>query len=288
VYNGEGVYLYSPDRLDNEIIGDEGESAEGIVPSDRYSQYISDCDVLHFKKAGIKHALQYFKQRAQTPTHIVIIAGLMVGRGLNIVSSDYQWHLTHQILRVSDTADISDLIQKLRLLGIFRDSLPLRLFLTKKEATNLKKGHFLHNTLLDGAESVEDLVFVPELVEQIEIPSGYIPRRRTTKKCAEPTWNEIVVEKKAEQPIKRRMNGYVYQVLQSNKETMVKKLLQHINPDITYTREQLIVVAEAAGYKDPSAIIRAMCNSRTTFACWVFEEIDGKFKIREEIRDEWK
>jgi hypothetical protein len=196
VYNGEGVYLYSPQRLDNEIIGDEGEPTEGIVPSDRYSHYISDCNVLHFKKAGIKHALQYFKNRAQTPSHIIIIAGLMVGRGLNIVSSDYQWHLTHQILRVSDNADISDLIQKLRLLGIFRDSLPLRLFLTKREATNLKKGHFLHNTLLNGAENHETLAVMPELVEEIGMPAGHIPRRRTTKKCMEPNWNEIVEEKK--------------------------------------------------------------------------------------------
>jgi hypothetical protein len=196
VYNGEGVYLYSPHRLDNEIIGDEGELTEGVLPNDRYSHYISDCNVLHFKKAGIKHALQYFKNREQTPSHIIIIAGLMVGRGLNIVSSDYQWHLTHQILRVSDNADISDLIQKLRLLGIFRDSLPLRLFLTKREATNLKKGHFLHNTLLNGAEHYEALGAMPELVEEIEMPAGHIPRRRTTKKCAEPSWNEIVEEKK--------------------------------------------------------------------------------------------
>jgi hypothetical protein len=196
VYNGEGIYLYSAQRLDNEIEGDEGEMSEGVVPNDRFSHYIQDCNVLHFKKAGIKHALQYFKNRARPPTHILIIAGLMVGRGLNIVSSDYQWHVSHQILRVSDTADVADLIQKLRLLGVFRDSTPLKLFLTKKESENLKRGHLLHNTLLDGAQRQRTQVIMPVLVEQIPISKDHIPIRRTTKKCPEPNWNEQEEEKK--------------------------------------------------------------------------------------------
>jgi hypothetical protein len=128
---------------------------------------------------------------------------------------------------------------------------------------------------------------------------GNIPQRRTTKKCKEPCWNrvakeqeqyeEVVEEEKEEKKMEANTkNGYVYQVLQSTKETMIKKFLRNINPDSSYTREQLVSMAETAGYKDPSAIVRAMCNSRTSFACWVFEEIGDKFKIREEIRDEWK
>jgi hypothetical protein len=170
--------------------------SEGVVPNDRFSHYIQDCNVLHFKKAGIKHALQYFKNRARPSTHILIIAGLMVGRGLNIVSSDYQWHVSHQILRVSDTADVADLIQKLRLLGVFRDSTPLKLFLTKKESENLKRGHLLHNTLLDGAQRQRTQLIMPVLVEQIPISKDHIPIRRTTKKCPEPNWNEQEEETK--------------------------------------------------------------------------------------------
>ena len=285
VYNGEGVYLYSPQRLDNEIIGDEGELTEGILPNDRYSHYISDCNVLHFKKAGIKHALQYFKNREQTPSHIIIIAGLMVGRGLNIVSSDYQWHLTHQILRVSDNADISDLIQKLRLLGIFKDSLPLRLFLTKREATNLKKGHFLHNTLLNGAEHYEALGVMPELVEEIEMPAGHIPRRRTTKKCAEPSWNEIVEEVVSKDNDKHI--GEVYSRLHSTKTSFLQTFLRKIDPTKVYSFDELCNLAKSSGYQQPAQIIRSLCSEQNTFTIWIFMKDGENWCVRPNLREEW-
>jgi hypothetical protein len=222
----------------------------------------------------------------------------MVGRGLNVVSTDFKWHITHQILRNSDMATCADIVQKLRLLGIYLDLIQVHLFCLQRDAIAIKQSAKLQKRIFEGADLHEELATMPDLCEEIKMYVGNIPQRRTTKKCREPRWNKVAkeqeqyedveVEKEEKKMEANTKNGYVYQVLQSTKETMIKKFLRNINPDSSYTREQLVSMAETSGYKDPSAIVRAMCNSRTSFACWVFEEIGDKFKIREEIRDEWK
>jgi hypothetical protein len=190
-YNGEGVYAYSPQGLEMNILDADGESCRG-EPS--LSNYLVGCPVLHYKSLGIGDILQYFRDQESAPTHIVIIAGQMVGRGLNIVSNDYQWHLTHQILRVSDTATCADITQSCRVFGVYHDSVPTRLYCLQKDAMSLKQSHFLQRRIYEGANLHDISENMPTLCEQIKMFVGHIPRRRTTKKCTEPEWNKVAKE----------------------------------------------------------------------------------------------
>lgn len=189
VYNGEGVYAYSPDGMSNEIKDSEGQVCRGKAPK---SVYLEDArTALYFDSLTIGDILQYFKERG-TAMHIVIIAGQMVNRGLNICSNDYKWHLTHQILKLSDTATCADNNQiSGRLFGIYRDTVPLRLFVLKKDALSLKQSHYLQKRIFEGACLHELAERMPNLCQQIKVFVGLIPKRKTTKKCREPHWNKV-------------------------------------------------------------------------------------------------
>jgi hypothetical protein len=158
--------------------------------------------------------LQYFKDRPDSPTHIVIIAGLMVGRGLNIVSNDYRWHLTHQILKMPSNATCSDLAQRIRLLGIYRDTVPTTLFCVQKDAMSLKQAHQLQNRIYEGAELHEEVENMPTLCEQIKVYVGLVPKRKTTKKCDEPHWNLVAKEREQYgEVVEEKMDGMYYCVI---------------------------------------------------------------------------
>jgi hypothetical protein len=120
----------------------------------------------------------------------------MVNRGLNICSNDYKWHLTHQILKLSDTATCADNNQiSGRLFGIYRDTVPLRLFVLKKDALSLKQSHYLQKRIFEGACLHELADRMPNLCQQIKVFVGLIPKRKTTKKCREPHWNKVANER---------------------------------------------------------------------------------------------
>jgi hypothetical protein len=74
----------------------------------------------------ISDVLQELKDSGET-CPIVIFAGDIAGRGVSYVSRDYAWHLTHQRLIVSKSCPEPELMQKVRLCGVYRDSIPLKL-----------------------------------------------------------------------------------------------------------------------------------------------------------------
>lgn len=197
VYNGDGVFMYSPEGIDRDVTVKTQDGKEKLHKAKfDASPYFKQCSgVAYFKQLNLGDALQYLKSRRDPPTHIVIIAGLMVGRGLNIVSSDFQWHLTHQILKTSDTATCADVLQKCRCFGIYRDRIPINLYCLQKDAISIKQSLKLQARLFEGAELEEAIKSMPELCEEIKIYVGNIPKRRTTKKCAEPQWNKVAKER---------------------------------------------------------------------------------------------
>lgn len=87
------------------------------------------------KKIGISETLQKLKNdytydntHENKHTHIIIISGLMASRGISFVSDDYKWHLTDQYSLVSDKTNEADILQKIRLHGVYNDDIPLILY----------------------------------------------------------------------------------------------------------------------------------------------------------------
>jgi hypothetical protein len=238
-YNGEGVYAYSPRGLDREIPDHEGEMCWG---DESASPYLVDCPVKHFKSLGIGDILQYFKKYSvkDRTTHIVIIAGQMVGRGLNIVSNDYKWHLTHQILRVSETSTCADITQSCRVFGIYSDNIPTTLYCLQKDAMNLKQSHELQKRIFEGADLSQVTENMPELCKQIKMFVGHIPRRRTTKKCAEPEWN-CVAKEREQYGEDREMVEEKIENIQDDEEWGLKHMIQNLRARLNEGRETVII-----------------------------------------------
>ncbi len=151
--------------------------------------------VVQYKNIGIGDILQALKDTdfkgEEHYSHVIIIAGHMVGRGLNICSNDFKWHLTHQILSNSATATCSDITQSCRLFGKYNDSIPTRLFCVQNDAMSLKQTHYLQNRIFEGANLHDLTENMKTLCETLKIFVGLIPKRKLTKKIKQPEFNKV-------------------------------------------------------------------------------------------------
>lgn len=73
--------------------------------------------------------------------NIVIIAGCMADRGINFADYESGWHLTHQIMIKPKTASCASALQGCRILGNFRDLIPLKLFTTEEIKSKIEKSY---------------------------------------------------------------------------------------------------------------------------------------------------
>jgi len=107
-----------------------------------------------FPNGTIQSALQFLKNNGGVTKfpRILIISHGMVGRGINIVSTDFGWHCTHMFYRPSTSSNIPTLLQSMRLCGIFTDSIPLSCFLEKSVYENLYKGYLLQEDIFSRRE----------------------------------------------------------------------------------------------------------------------------------------
>jgi hypothetical protein len=136
--------------------------------------------------------------------HIVIIGGQMVSRGLNIVSTDYQWHLTHQIYKTSAQSTCAEDIQGCRIFGVYRDNIPTRLYCLQKDINNITQAQHLQERIYEGASFHQLTESLPQLCEKIKVFKGLIPRKRTTKKCMEPQWKKVQSERAQYEEVQER------------------------------------------------------------------------------------
>ena len=92
-------------------------------------------------RENVSSFLQYLKNNGgvKKNSHIIILSGYMAGRGISFVSEDYKWHLTDEYLVMSKSADEPELIQKVRLQGIYKDNIPLTLYTTDDVQKDLLK-----------------------------------------------------------------------------------------------------------------------------------------------------
>ena len=96
------------------------------------------------KCCNVSSFLQYLKDNggSKEHSHIIIMSGYMAGRGISFVSEDYNWHLTDEYLVVSKTSDEPELIQKVRLQGIYKDDITLTLYTTEDAYKDLLKASY--------------------------------------------------------------------------------------------------------------------------------------------------
>lgn len=120
-YNGEGITLRG-NGISNKPI--------------KIGKYMSTCmGGVHKLTCDIGSLLSYLQSGGvkQFP-RIVILAGKLADRGITFCASNYQengpvsWHLSEMYYVVSNSANQPNILQGLRLCGIYRDAVPLTLF----------------------------------------------------------------------------------------------------------------------------------------------------------------
>ena len=128
---------------------------------------------------NVSSFLQYLKDGGEEHTHIIIMSGYMAGRGISFVSEDYKWHLTDEYMVVSKTADEPELIQKVRLQGIYRDDIPLTLYTTEDAQKDLLKASYRIEELSKACK--DNLEESKKLLTEIPISKEKFTKRDMTK-----------------------------------------------------------------------------------------------------------
>lgn len=138
------------------------------------------------ERTTISSCLQKLKDNggvAKYP-HIIIFAGDLAGRCISFVSEDYKWHLSDQRLLISSSCDEPELIQKIRLCGIYNDDIPLKLYTTKKTIDDLYKAYLRQEEIICALKSHESDAVVENtraLMESMALSKDKFGRRSMTK-----------------------------------------------------------------------------------------------------------
>jgi len=117
------------------------------------------------KKISINEALQRIKDLNDYEIkYIAIIAGNLASRGLSYVSTDYGWHLTHELLNCSSNTTGTIITQACRLCGCYSDDIPLEMFTSLEISKELKAYDKLQERIVERCE--DDLV-EPEKLDEV-------------------------------------------------------------------------------------------------------------------------
>jgi hypothetical protein len=131
LYNGDGIVVYN------------GKSVPLLKKSKKY--YFNEIENLHyFTNTAIAVVLQLIKD----DTYISIISGQFASRGISFVSTDYSLHLTDQYFHPSKTSHGENLLQSLRILGCYNDSVPLTLWCSQDVYSQILEQHRLLKALV--------------------------------------------------------------------------------------------------------------------------------------------
>ena len=167
VYNGDGI-TYSFRGTQNQFKGTISAFLQTV--KDRYNRFIK-------KFSDVK-------QREKLPPNILIFSGDLAGRGISFTSSDFLWHLTSMRLLVAPNCDEPELIQRVRLCGIYHDDIPLTLHSTPAILEDIRKAYYRQEEIIcflkqKQHEKAEE--FCKELIESLDINNEKFTKRSSVK-----------------------------------------------------------------------------------------------------------
>jgi hypothetical protein len=134
-------------------------------------------------KGTISSMLQMVKEKFEkNPPNILIFSGDLAGRGISFTSSDFKWHLTSMRLLVANQCDEPELIQRVRLCGIYYDDVPLTLYSTSDILCDIKKAYFRQEEIICNLKKKKDETqLCKEFIESMSITKDKFTRRSPVK-----------------------------------------------------------------------------------------------------------
>jgi hypothetical protein len=176
IFNGNGCRVYHYTLKNKEIIID------GIKSSSTKEE--QEAGIHLFKNSAIQEVYQWFKDNGGTNKYrkIVTISGKMAARGINFVSADYEWHLSHMYYLAAKSTPIPELIQAMRLCGIYTDDcMPLKCYSTEETISEIKKGYNIQKDILSRAQEAQEVINTKLWVRDLTFNKGKVPKRQLTK-----------------------------------------------------------------------------------------------------------
>ena len=167
VYNGNGI-TYTFRGVKTEFKGTISAFLQTV--KDRYNRFIE-------KFSDVK-------RREKLPPNILIFSGDLAGRGISFTSSDFMWHLTSMRLLVAPNCDEPELIQRVRLCGIYHDDIPLTLHSTPAILEDIRKAYFRQEEIicfLKRKQTEETDEYCKQLIESLDINNEKFTKRSAVK-----------------------------------------------------------------------------------------------------------
>lgn len=203
VWNGKGVHVWTSSIHDLPTKPRERKTFE---------EY-KGMQMRVYKKVTIREVLGMLRQDPQRRYRnkvIVIIANKLAARSQNFVSTDYRWHLTHEIMQHAPTKSIPEIMQVIgRIFGIYmyecEGGIPLEIYCSVDDDRDLQQAFYLQDHVIQKAKEIGNEISTEarRMMDLLPLIRVYFEKRfefvrRTTLKCAEPRWNRVDTEADAE------------------------------------------------------------------------------------------
>lgn len=137
---------------------------------------------VYSRRDSISETIQWLKDSVgaeKVPT-IAIFSCVLAGRGVSFVSVDYEWHLNAMYLCVSPSCDEAELLQKMRLSGRYRDSIPLELYTLPATYSDLLKAFYKQEEILLTCNGNADDIISSQM-EEMTLDKEKFSKRRVLK-----------------------------------------------------------------------------------------------------------
>lgn len=220
--------------------------------------------------------------------NIIVIASGMADRGINFSDYESGYHITHQVLVKSSKSTCANVIQSCRILGIYNDSMPLKLYTTAHTKEQIIKGNSLSEDVLEQLdetklpeEYVNKVCKEEVVIHEDNIPCNFLARKNVRKSFKEIVETLVVAE--SEFVDTDQMQQYL---LTNNSKCA--QFLRMCNPYLEYSKNQILSMLRDVGYKQPSSMFSAITNPRTRYAKCYFQRVSqDRWKIRSEMSYCW-
>lgn len=177
-YNGEGVHIYSKKLSGNISMTDgAGKEVTGVFDGMKY-----------VFKIDIASAMEWLKMNGDVEKfpRIIIVAGIMAGRGISFVSigrDGRPWHPTEMYLLVADSMTQPELLQVSgRLCTTINDGTPLTLYATEKTMEDVINAYHLQEEILARGVKGEHK-FVGDNIRGMKMSRTKFPNKRKLTKA---------------------------------------------------------------------------------------------------------
>jgi hypothetical protein len=252
--------------------------------------------VVQRAKPSLRSCIQYLKHYgAELFPRILIISGDLAGRGLSFTSEDHEWHLTEQFFLCSDSCDEPELLQKIRLIGRYKDELPLTLYTTEAIWSDLQKADLHVEEVWSRTES--SALSSQKALEQMSLHQSKFTKRHMTKHYGNPVekssvWDEqewFAGEREGEEDDMDAVALKIESHLQRGGNTCIASFLASLSPDQDYSREDLMDLLTRANYQNPTSFFPTLFKSGFGgVGGRMFNKVGNRYSIVEELTRCWR